>query len=326
MGLGRTTRLAARLTPVTLVIMGALVLAPARAGATFPGRPGRIAWAYAANDPSYHFSPDYGIQTVGRLGNGSRTLVSCNTGDPNGNSILCPSFGALAYSADGTRLAWDLTTTSGVDELVVAKADGTDQRTIVHPGENDFEPSFSPRGDRLSYVRIGRSGRREIVTSNLAGGHVRLLTTVTGRNPTFSPDGRRVLFIHGYSAWVVGSDGRGAHRLLTHSVSADWSPNGKSIVVVTPYGLIRTARADGTGLFQLRITFPGGVGEFSPSLAVFSPDGKSIAFNSIDDTSSPNIYTVPVRGGRARDIDAFNTDDEGPVGSGVFGLSWQPLP
>lgn len=325
MGLREVTRLAARVTPATLAVLAVGALAASRAGATFPGRPGRIAWAYATNDPGYHGSPDYGIQTVGPLGNGEKTLVSCFTGDPNGNSISCPSYGGVGYSADGTHLVWVLRTIGGVSELVVAKADGSDQQVIVHPGENDFEPGFSPRGDRLIYARMVKSGRPKIVTSDLAGHHVRRLTTVTGREPEFSPDGRHVLFIHGSAAWVVGSNGRGAHRLLTHSISADWSPNGKSIVVVTPNSRIRTARANGTGLFQLSISFPDGVGMYDPSFAVFSPDGKSIAFNSVDQTASPNIYTVPVRGGRARDVDSFNTDDEGGGNPGVAGLSWQPL-
>lgn len=298
------------------------LFAPGRAAATFPGRPGRIAWALAANDPNYHVSPDYGILTVQPSGRGERVLVSCATGDPNGDSpISCPQYSDVSYSADGTHLVWGLNTVAGQYELVVAAANGARRRVIAHPGEDEIEPSFSPRGDRLVYVRR-RAGVRQIVTSDLAGGHVRLVTTGPVGHPEFSPDGRRILFIHRYSAWVVGTNGRGAKVLTTNAASADWSPNGKSILVVTPHGSLRTAPVAGNRWATLRIRLPDGSRGSNSSYAVFSPDGQSIAF----DGPGPTIYTAPVGGGQARTIDYFNTGDEGPVGgsNGVVGLSWQP--
>src|SRR5947209_2121934 len=123
-----------------LVVAVLLILAvvPAGAEATFPGRPGRIAWAYAANDPGYHLSPDYGIQTVAPSGRGGGTVASCETVD---ETIACPVYSGVAYSADGNHLVWAVTTVAGVHELVVANASGTHPSAIIHPGENDAAPS-----------------------------------------------------------------------------------------------------------------------------------------------------------------------------------------
>ena len=58
------------------------------------------------------------------------------------------------------------------------------------------------------------------------------------------------------------------------------------------------------------------------NFAVFSPDGRTIAFDDIGGSGDPNVYTMPARGGRARYIDGVSTDS---AGGEVTGLTWQSL-
>ncbi len=69
----------------------------------------------------------------------------------------------------------------------------------------------------------------------------------------WSPDGRHLAFEMGYgpySIYVVGADGSGLERLISHGTHPEWSPDGSRIAYnsPTPTGLsrLRIADADGT--------------------------------------------------------------------------------
>ena len=98
--------------------------------------------------------------------------------------------------------------------------------------------------------------------------------------PTWSPDGRRIAFLHGrgptaamppgYQLYVVNADGSGLRNLgriagpALFASQLVWSPDGRTIY----FGryLIST---DGSGARKL---------PYIPLIAVWSPDGRQIAF------------------------------------------------
>ncbi len=308
--------------------------APA-AHATFRGHGSRIAWAYAAYDPNYHFSPDYGIRSVGANGRAGRTLALCNSNAAGGGGpAVCPQWAHVSYSPNGRRLVWAVTPLGGGSHLVLAKANGSGRVAIAHPGESDSEPSFSPNGKRLVYVRaLSGTSSEQIVTSDLSGGNVHVLVTLTsvdtavGVDPAWSPNGREILYTNGHSLWVVGVGGHGARQLISGAERGDWSPSGRQIVYIAhSSGLIHLAPSNGMGRRLLHFSLPGGFGlPHSAEYAVFSPDGTRIAFAGVDQSADPTIYVVSVRGGHARTVDNYYTGDEGaPTGFGTVGLSWQP--
>ncbi|MGI8862970.1 MAG: TolB family protein [Solirubrobacteraceae bacterium] len=207
-----------RMVSSTTLVFAALAIAPASAGATFPGHNGRIAWAYDSYVP--HFNPADGINTLTSTGfqKAERRIVGCvdyaasdrPAGDqPSLYGSSCGAFWHVSWSADGQHLVWANvpypgnrmnSTPAGREVLVLANKDGSGQTTIAHAGEIDSDPSFSPDGKQLLYVRSVNGGPGQIVTSDLTGSYVRQITTIPGRAPEFSPDGRRILFIKGYSA------------------------------------------------------------------------------------------------------------------------------
>lgn len=98
-------------------------------------------------------------------------------------------------------------------DLQLARLDGSGLRTLTHTRDWDVDAQWSPDGRRLAFTR-------------------------TAPHPQGCSAG---------AVWVVGRDGRGAHR-LAEGCGARWSPDGRRLVYVSPSGHdLRVVRSDGTG-------------------------------------------------------------------------------
>jgi Tol biopolymer transport system component len=217
---------------------------------------------------------------------------------------------------------------SGWDSILTVRADGTGGRTLTESLEQgfvDFEPAWSPDGKRIAFVRstgntIGpQTLGTEIWVMNADGKHKRRLThnRLVDENPTWSPDGRRILFARGrlrfgdrrhrpYSdLWVMNSDGSGQRALArTRAIELEpvWAPRGGRIAfLVAPpalffdqlaYGIgakrtLWIARTDGS---QRRFT---GIGSaLAPFAPDWSPDGTRLAVGTRN-----GIVTISAAGG-----------------------------
>ncbi|MGZ8625840.1 MAG: LpqB family beta-propeller domain-containing protein [Actinomycetota bacterium] len=202
--------------------------------------------------------------------------------------LVCILALADAHAASAASSAWS--STNGLlafrsdrdGEPDVFTVDGTGANPVkltVNSGIADTQPSWSPDGSQIAFVRRrGEKGRPDLYTMTSAGkGRTRLTrTTVPERDPAWSPDGTRV-----------------AHAART-------SPSGPfRIFVVNP---------DGTGVDQL--TLQGrGIADRSP---VWSPDGTRIAFVSDRDGGFPEIYTMNPDGSGVRRLTANVSIDGNP--------------
>jgi dipeptidyl aminopeptidase/acylaminoacyl peptidase len=321
------------------------VLLPGRAAATLPGRDGVIAWAF---DSASFTLPDpnnqdsslnlQGILTVTGTGRSAHMIVSCKYATEHDQTSQCPEWADVSYAPGGRRLAWDTARhpIGTDDQIVIGDAAG---RPAFRVGRDDVEPSFSPDGRRIVFVRL-RAHRDQIVVSDLHGAHARVIATsgATAPVPSFSPDGRRILFDDNLAAWVVSAAG-GRPRLLIHrALTPDWSPSGKEIAYVRARSRrVFIAHADGTHPRKL----PTGGLCYAPScqingygttFVVFSPDGRRLAFDGESQSdrignADDNLYTIPVSGGRAKEV-AVGPPIEGSESfvDATLGISWQSLP
>jgi hypothetical protein len=154
----------------------------------------------------------------------------------------------IAWSPDGSRIAYD-TETTGPPRIKIATRGGTTDLTV------GSQPDWSPTGTQLAFVRDAG-----IYTINADGtGETQLVApspgTLTGyHNPAWSPDGTRIAFLtitQSYSNQieVMNADGSGRTVIATGPLGRlAWSPDGSRIAFVrgVPNGSLWTINPDGS--------------------------------------------------------------------------------
>ena len=319
-----------------LFALSTLLLAPAAAEASFPGRNGGFAVTVDGCQENRH------IRLLTTAGRAVRDLTPpC---DPVGEDEFRDTF-APDWSPDGSRLAYADASEDAPWFLTVA-ADGSDVRRAAPSRSGGARgglqgPSFSPGGTRLAYEWGGR-----IHTAALDGSDERVVHD--GRpfytQPRWSPDGRTFVVerrgAQGGGLWLISaSNGRTLRRLSRGGFEPDWSPDGRRLVFRSRYlqqeikggasgGNLFVVRADGRGGPRPILRRPR-VADTSP---VWSPDGRWIAWVSLGFSAGdvgfrvyPSLWRMPARGGRPRKLGTLPSPD---VEEGFFSapeLSWQPL-
>ncbi|MCH8273364.1 MAG: PD40 domain-containing protein [Armatimonadetes bacterium] len=135
---------------------------------------------------------------------------------------------------------------------------------IIHQQWSDHDPVFSPDGRKIVWASRWRAWKISEVTGRKAtmegpllfvmdasGKNKRQLSDVPGREPSFRPDGRKIVFSGYYggieSGWPVGkrdifimhANGTNAKRLTRHPARDEdpvFTPNGKRIIFVSDRG------------------------------------------------------------------------------------------
>ena len=241
-----------------------------------------------------------GILVIGLLvtpafGIGDR-LLSLIQSKPTPLDVQAP-----AWSPDGRTIVF-VSWRDGNGEVYAMDANGSGPRNLTQNPANDVRPAWSPDGRSIAFVSSrspssrckpgpGRCWRdydrqSEIYVMNADGSRKRNLTRDRASDdlPTWSPDGRRIAFLHGRGRgrgqlYVVNADGSGLRNLgriagpALFASQLVWSPDGRTIY----FGryLVST---DGSGARKL---------PYIPLIAVWSPDGRQIAFVNNVSTGLP---------------------------------------
>lgn len=192
----------------------------------------------------------------------------------------------VRWSPDGGRLA---VTSEG--DLLVMRADGSKLVRISSRTVGVLDLAWSPDGRRLA-VGEWRGNRLGggISIVNASGGAFRRITRRSTRReiedgsplvaPSWAPDGRRLAYLRAGGLYgddeyllnlvVVSADGKHERRIARGQIyDARWSPDGRSIAVITPHG-IDIVTSDGSR--RRKLGDPPGE-EFALS---WSRDGKDI--------------------------------------------------
>ncbi|MBZ5585543.1 MAG: DUF5050 domain-containing protein [Acidobacteriia bacterium] len=175
------------------------------------------------------------------------------------------------------------------------------------PALDPVDPEFSPDGKQVAFAWNGEKQDNFCIYVNLVGlGTPLRLTGGPGqdRSPSWSPDGRQIVFLRFSDAlhsgvMTVPALG-GAERKVTEGMfvpGVAWSPDGQSLVLASrqspdaPYGLFTLSLATGE---MHRLTEPRAqawLGDVTPAI---SPDGRTLAFARTMTRAESEIYLLPL--------------------------------
>ncbi len=213
-----------------------------------------------------------------------------------------------SLSPDGQSVVYSQYREDNVYEIYELNlADGVARRLTERLGVVTA-PEISPDGTRIVFVRwTPASDQYQIWVMNRDGGEPHRLPQASGWDPTWSPDGRQILFAADLDGsnqlYVMNADGSRGTQLTSLPAlrgRSDWSSSGQ---IVTYSGEswgreLFLMNSDGSGLHQ--ISPPGGNSQ-GPS---FSPDGKWIAFTAyfdrMNDINGCEIYAIRADGSGLR--------------------------
>jgi len=284
-------RLRAMISAAAVVACVAAFMAASteEAKASFPGENGRIAFTLfpdVGDSEIYKISPD---------GSGLKQVTFNSADDvrpawsPDGRKISFTRFEkifvkdtrsgqvvrltdntgissfASAWSAGGTRLAFDSNRDGDQEIYTMNSSDGSRLAKLTDNHNHDGEPTWSPDGTRIAFSRD-----YDIWVMDADGTDQVNLTDspeLDEYEPDWSPDGNKIAFTEGSSSdiWVMNADGsRRANLTNTPSVGDDhpaWSPNGNKIAFESRADIFKM-NADGSG--QTNLTNTPESGEYLP--------------------------------------------------------------
>jgi Tol biopolymer transport system component len=195
-----------------------------------------------------------------------------------------------------------------------------------------LQPAWSANGTKIAFSSL-RDGTSHIYVMNADGSGTRRLTNTFQRDdhPSWSADGKRIVFSRGGALFVVPAAGGKAHRIgrgLGSAQDPAVSPDGRLIAYSyrKPGSRAReiyVMSSDGTNARAVT-----GLGATS-ALPAWSPDGRRLAFQSNANLDHYEIYTVALDGTHLEPVTTSFTDviqpaftPEGAIGFSRDGAIW----
>ena len=167
-------------------------------------------------------------------------------------------------------------------QISTATPSGARVHALTSAARSSVEPSFSPDGRQILFVRDARNGRADLWTMNANGSNQRRLTwtrRIGEENPTWSPDGAQIAFAVGggpqRGIWIMNRDGSGRRFVTGYGTDERgggdprWSPDGSLIAFVSPLGHISVVPAEGG---QMAVLDP----ERDDNGFSWTPDGRIV--------------------------------------------------
>ena len=184
-------------------------------------------------------------------------------------------------------------------DIYVMDSDGDNMVRLTVDSARDYDPSWSPDGERIAFVSNRNRGMEQIFVMDSDGGNpMRLTNDSTHQEPAWSPNGDKIAYVRnrgGRQIWIMDADGGNQTQLTEVGKNRNpaWSPDGAQIAFVSyARGANGIYAMDENGNKQERLT-PNMAFTANPS---WSPDGNWIAYGAVDKRHTFQIYGVSVVG------------------------------
>lgn len=232
--------------------------------------------------------------------------------------------GGIAWSPDGSRVAFYRQTGPLTADVFVADADGGRLRNLTQrSAEFSWAPDWSPDGSRIVYVAGDRDVARLVTVR--PDGSDRQPVPGTAVDPTYqlqgpqwSPDGSLIGYTLTDGIHVIRPDGSNGRLLLAQAYGFNWSPDGRRIVFSRDRDLA-LAESDGSD-----VVFVTRTPRLFEGAAEWSPEGSRMVYVAIDETDpklgngpGDHMYIADANGRNRRIL-------QGPRGVTAWTPAWRP--
>ena len=266
-------------------------------------------------EPSLSFSIAAGVSDSGfaPLGGGI-CLGNRRVTDPKAD-------GGIAWSPDGSRVAFYRQTGVLTADVFVADADGSHLRNLSRGSAGfSWAPTWSPDGTRIAYVASDAAQDQLMTVRPDGSAREPLPGTAYDPNsqlgsPAWSPDGQWIGYSLNDGIHLIRPDGSDPRLLLANAFGLAWSPDGSRIAFTRDADLA-IAKSDGSGVRFVTRT-PNSL----EGAAAWSPDGSQLVYESVgiaprgEPDPGDHMYLADGNGLDRREI-------HGPLGS--WGPAWRP--
>jgi len=166
--------------------------------------------------------------------------------------------------------------------------------------------SLSPDGKKIAFTLGGRLVYQLYVMNSDGSGFVKLADiSVHKESPSWSPDGKKIIFSSESDIYLANADGSELRKLknipLANNPQPFWSPDGNKILFKSYKNnsiSLDVMNADGSGK---KI-----IGDFSPFNPSWSPDGKKMVMELYAGKRNSDIFTMNVDGSERKRLTNSN--------------------